>query len=99
VTELGWLGVWLLVLGVVLIIVEGALAGIWSARLSKCAQTLNGQLAIERGLLESDLRKLRMMLEETQMLWQPYRRLLRWLRHPLVIALMQSYAKRRLAAR
>ena len=98
-SELGWLGVWLLVLSVVLILVEGALAGIWAARMSKRARVLSERLATERGLLEADLQRLRATLEETRRLWQPYRRVLRWLRHPLVIALMQSYARRRAAAR
>jgi hypothetical protein len=98
-TQWGWLGVWLLVLSFVLILVEGALAGIWTARLSKRAQALSEQLATERGLIESDLQRLRMALEETERLWQPYRRVLRWLRHPLVAALVQSYARRRAAAR
>ncbi len=31
-------------------------------------------------------------------LWRPYRRALRWLRHPLVLALLGSY-RRRMAAR
>jgi len=36
-------------------------------------------------------------MAETQALWQPYAGLLRWLRHPLTIALIQSYARRRAA--
>ncbi len=90
---------WLLVLSFVLILVEGAVAGIWTARLARRAATLNEQLATERRLIESDLQSLRAALEETRRLWRPYRRLLRWLRHPLVVALMESYARRRATAR
>jgi hypothetical protein len=49
--------------------------------------------------LEADLERLRMALDETAVLWQPYRRLLRWLQHPLAIALVQSLMRRRAAAR
>jgi hypothetical protein len=98
-TQWGWLGVWLLVLSVVVILVEGAMAGIWTARLSKRSRALSEQIATERGLLEADLQRLRLAVEETGRLWQPYRRLLRWVRHPLVIALMQSFIRRSATAR
>jgi hypothetical protein len=44
--------------------------------------------------VEADLEKLRLALEETQRLWRPYRMVLRWLQHPLVIALLGSYRRR-----
>ena len=98
-SDLAWIGVWLLVVSVALILVEGALAGIWSLRIMRKSQVLSERIAAERALLEDDLAKLRAAMEETRRLWQPYRRVLRWLRHPLVVALMQSYARRRAAAR
>jgi hypothetical protein len=50
-------------------------------------------------VLNADLERLRASVAETHELWQPYRRLLRLLRHPLTIALMQSLARRGVAAR
>lgn len=97
--DLSWVGVWLLVIGVALIVLEFALAGIWTARLARRATDLNQRLATEQALVQADLVKLREALAETVLLWQPYRRLLRYLRHPLVIALMQSYMRRRAASR
>lgn len=98
-TELGWIGVWLLVFGAVAIVVELALAVIWTFRMSKRARTLSDRLAAERSLLQTELATLNQAMAETRALWQPYRRLLRWFRHPFVIALIGSYARRRAAAR
>ena len=54
---------------------------------------------MERGRIEADIERLRLALAETEVLWQPYGRLLRWLRHPIAIALLQSYARRRVRVR
>ena len=97
-SPLGWYGVWLLVGSVVVILVEVALVGIWSLRLGRRASALRVLLEGERGLIEADVARLRAALEEMRMLWRPYARVLRWLRHPLVIALIGSY-RRRWAAR
>jgi hypothetical protein len=79
--------------------VEGALLGIWSWNLAKRAKLLSERLATERVLLQSDVDQLIAQLQVTAVLWQPYGRALRWLRHPLVIALLESYARRGMAAR
>ena len=97
-TSLGWYGVWLLVGSVVVILIEAALVGFWSVRLSRRARALTLLLEGERGLIRADVARLRAALEETQTLWRPYARVLRWLRHPLVVALIGSY-RRRWAAR
>jgi len=89
------IGVGLLVFSAAVILIEGALAGIWTARLARRSQRLSAQLATEQQLLQADVERLNAALAEMQVLWQPYRGLLRFLRHPLVIALMQSYARRR----
>jgi hypothetical protein len=78
---------------------EGVLAAIWGMRIGKSARRLADRLETERGMIESDIKRLRLAIEETRRLWRPYRRALRWLRHPLVVALLQSYARRRAAAR
>ena len=97
--DYGLIGIALLVIGVVAIAVEGALAAVWTLRLSRRARALSERLADEQSRLQSDLSRLRLALAQTEALWQPYGRLLRWLRHPIAIALLQSYARRRAAAR
>lgn len=91
-------GIWLLIASVVAIVLEGVLAAVWSVRISRKAQALSERLAEERGRLQSDVERLRLALAEMQALWQPYGRLLRWLRHPITIALIQSLARRARAA-
>jgi hypothetical protein len=94
-----WIGIWLLVASLVLILFEGALAAIWSVRLSWKARAISELMASQRVVLNADVERLRASIAETHELWQPYRRLLRLLRHPLTIALMQSLARRGVAAR
>jgi hypothetical protein len=98
-TDVSWLGVWLLVLGVVIIVLEGTLAALWSVRIAKRSRVLSERLASEEAQLRADSERLQASLAEMQVLWQPYRRLLGWLRHPIAIALLQSYARRRVATR
>jgi hypothetical protein len=98
VTELGWIGVWLLVAAGVAILVEAIVLAVWGVAMGKRARLLAERLETERELIEADLAKLRLAIEEMRRLWQPYRKTLRWLRNPLVIALLQSY-RRRAAAR
>ena len=93
-TDLGWVGVWLLVAAGGAILIEGAVLTIWSLRLTRRARTLATRLEEETRLLQADVERLRLALEETRRLWQPYGRILRWLRHPLVIALIGSYRRR-----
>lgn len=94
-TTLGWVGVGLLVAAGVATVIEGVVAALWSRAVAIRALTLQERLATERGLVESDLENLRLALEETQRLWKPYRVILRWLGHPLTIALFASYRRRR----
>jgi hypothetical protein len=97
--DLGLIGVWLLAVAAAVIVIELALAGVWTVRLSRRAQKLNEQLRREQAELQADVERLQQAVAESVALWQPYRRLLRWLRHPLTVALLQSYARRRVAAR
>jgi hypothetical protein len=94
VTQLGWIGVWLLVAAALVILLELILMAVWSLAVGKRAQLLSEALEAERWLIESDLQRLRLAMEETERLWLPYRKALRWVRHPLVIALLQSYRRR-----
>jgi len=93
--DLELIGIWLLVGAVLVIVLEGVLAALWSLRLARKSRVLSERLAMEQAQLRADIERLRAAFAETQTLWQPYRRLLRLLRHPLTIALMQSFARRR----
>jgi hypothetical protein len=96
---LGWIGVWLLVAGALAIVIEGVLAVVWGVGMARRARALSEQLETERGLIEADLERLRAAMDETRRLWKPYRRVLRLLNHPLMIALLESFARRRASAR
>lgn len=98
-SDLSLIGIWLLVASVAVIVLEGLLAALWSIRLSRRAMLLGERLMAERLSLEAEAERFRMTLDETVELLRPYRRLLRLLQHPLAIALMQSYARRRMSAR
>ncbi len=93
-TELGWVGVALLIAAGLVIVVEAVVAAVWGARVARRAMKLSERLSTERSLLEADLEKLRLAMEEMRRLWKPYRIALRWLGHPLTIALWQSYRRR-----
>ncbi len=98
-SALDWLILILLVGSSVAIVIELGIAAVWAARLARRARLLNERLAAEQRLVESDLARLRAALAETAELWKPYQRALRLLQHPLVVALVQSYVRRRAAAR
>ena len=93
------IGVWLLVVSAAAIVVEGVLAAVWAASLIKRSRALSEGIETQRASIESDLERLRAALEEARRLWRPYERILRWVRHPLAIALLQSLARRRAGAR
>jgi len=87
-------GPWLLVLGVAMIVLEGAVASVWSFRLVRQGRALAAILEREQGLVMADVSRLRETLEETRRLWEPWRRALGWLRHPLVAAVLASFSRR-----
>lgn len=95
---LGAIGIWLLAAAVIAIIIELTLMAAWGLAMGRRMQALSQRLASQRAEIESDVEKLRRAIEETRVLWRPYKRILRWLRHPLVIAVLGSY-RRRMAAR
>lgn len=91
---IGTVGLWLLAIGGVVIVIEAAVFAVWSRRLARNGQALSVLVDVQRGLVQADIARLRETLEETRRLWAPYRRALRWLRHPLVAALMASFWRR-----
>lgn len=95
---LGTIGIWLLVAGVVAIVVEIVLMAVWGVRMGRRVEALAKLIETERAGVQADLERLRRAIEETRRLWQPYGRILRWLRHPLVLAVLGSY-RRRMASR
>ncbi|TAN33367.1 hypothetical protein EPN29_06340 [bacterium] len=97
-TPAGWIGVWLLAAAGVAIVAEGLLAAIWGMAIGKRARLLAERIETERVGLEADVERLRLAVEEMARLWRPYRYALRRLRHPLVVALLRSYARRGAAA-
>lgn len=94
-TTYGWVGVALLVAAGLAILVEGTLAAVWGMGVARRTAKLSERLQAERGRLEADLEKLRLAMAEMRRLWRPYRIALRWLSHPLTIALWSSYRRRR----
>jgi len=88
-----------LVAAALAIVVEGLLAVVWALGVAQRARVLSEQMETEQGLIEEDLKRLGAAMDEAERLWRPYGRALRWLRHPLTIALLESYARRRAAAR
>lgn len=92
--DLEVIGIGLLIVAVVIIVLEGVLAMLWTVRLARRARVLSERLYAEQEALRADIERVRASIAETQKLWRPYRRVLRLLRHPITIALMQSFAAR-----
>ncbi len=92
--DYGLIGIYLLIVAVVAIVIESALAAWWSVRIAQRSQALNEKLLSERANLEAGVARLQMTLKEMNVLWQPYGRLVRWVQHPLAIAVIQSFVRR-----
>ncbi|TMG32119.1 MAG: hypothetical protein E6H95_00735, partial [Chloroflexi bacterium] len=75
-TDLGWIGVWLLVVGVLAIVPEGVFAAVWTARIVKRSRALREALASEQAKLQAESARLHAALADMEVLWQPYGRLL-----------------------
>ena len=91
---LGTIGLWLLAIGGAVIVIEAIVFAAWSYRLAKNGQALAVLIDTQRGLVQADVTRLQETFAETRRLWAPYRRVLRWLRHPLVAALLASFWRR-----
>ncbi len=95
--DLGRIGIWLLVVSAAVILFELVLMGWWTVRVARRSRMLSEKLLAEQAQLRADVERLQAAIEETRVLWQPYRRVLRWLRHPITIALIQHYTRGRAA--
>ena len=82
------------VAGLVLIAIEVIVILARAARLTKRLQELNLLLADSRRLAHDELQILNQATTETAALLRPYRRLRKWLTHPLAVALFASYRHR-----
>jgi uncharacterized protein involved in cysteine biosynthesis len=91
---LGTIGIWLLVVGVVAIILELALMSIWGLAVVQRTSVLAEIVETEQAGMQADLELLKQTINEMKRLWRPYQRILRWVRHPLVLALLGSYRRR-----
>ena len=91
---------WLALAGVggLVIVVELLIAVPLVIRLRRRVAQLSGLVALDAGVAESELLRLQLALADSRRLLLPYRRLLKYLRHPLVIALLASLRRRRARA-
>ena len=71
--------------------------GAWLVVIAFGAILIEGRLAAEQAQMQAESARLKAELADMEVLWQPYRRLLRLLRHPIALAVLQSYARRRAA--
>lgn len=94
-TVVGWLGIGMLAGGVV-IALAGLLAVVPSVlSLRRRALAFSGYLAEEQAAVQQLTQERQRLSAETAVMLLPARTLARWLRHPLAIALIESYRRRR----
>ena len=91
----GEAGLWMLVLGAIAMVIEFVVLGLRGFLLTKRLRKLNLRVEGELRNVDEELASLRNAASETSRLLQPYRRIRRWIRHPLALALYQSYRTRR----
>ena len=94
-TAVGWIGVWLLAGGLAAIVVELALIALRLLRLQRKAVALHSLLQSEAALRDLELRGLHHRLAAISVELRPYRRARRLALHPLTLALIASYRRRR----
>ena len=92
---LDWLGADAAIAGVLVIAVELLLILPRFLRLTKRLNELTLLYEQDLRLTRDELRILAEATAETQRLLRPFRRLRRWLAHPITLALFASYRRRR----
>ena len=91
----GWVGLWLAVAGLAVVAIELLVLVPGFLRLTKRLNQLTLLLEQQVSLTRDELQALQGSTTERSALLRPYRRLWRWLRHPLALALLRSYWRRR----
>lgn len=94
-----WLGIDLAVIGLVIVAIELALITPRVLRLTKRVGELNLLLTDNVRLTNHELKLLHESRAETDSLLRPFRRAARWVGHPVTLALLESYRRRRAARR
>jgi hypothetical protein len=94
-TAVGWMGIWLLAAGVGLIVVEVAVLAPRLLRLQRKALALRMAIEREGGMRNLELQRLRLVMGEIDTKLRPFRRVRRVALHPLTVALLASYQRRR----
>jgi hypothetical protein len=95
----GLVGRALLVAGAVLLVLAALVVVPPLLRVRRRALALRAAVEAARRDALTAVALLEAQRAETEALLQPWRRLLRWLRHPLVVATWEWYGRRRSAAR
>jgi hypothetical protein len=95
----GLIGRWLLVAGAAPFVLAAVTVVPALLRLSRRARALRASVEEARRDSLSALALLEARRAETETLLRPWRTLVRWARHPLVVATWQWYRRRRPAAR
>jgi hypothetical protein len=91
----GRVGQVMLGVGAVLVLAGAARTLPQALRVRRRALALRGNVLAARSEVEAGLRKLAAEHDETEALLLPWRRLWRWARHPLVVALLEWSLRRR----
>ena len=91
----GAAGLWLLLIAGVALIIEvlALLPSVWALR--RRALALNATLEREQALTRVEVERFLRLRAETERLLLPFRRLERFLGHPLLVALLASWRRRR----
>jgi len=98
-TPLVWIGIGMLVLAALLILVAGLAALPRALRVRRALLETQGLVYTYRLVGEVSAMELRLAALERRELLRPWRRVRRWVLHPLTIALLESWARRRQRAR
>ena len=98
-TWVGWLGIDMLAAGLIAVAVEVLMLLPRLVRLNRRITDLNLLYQESLRLAHDDLQGLSRATAEMQELLRPYRRLQRWLAHPISVALYASYRRRSSRAR
>lgn len=94
-----WVGAGMAVAGLLLVVIELILIIPRAIRLTNRLKQLNLLFEDSLRLTHHELQSLSETRVETQALLRPYRQIARWLGHPITLALLASYRRRRAARR